>query len=123
MQCGVAALSMVCRHFGIEYSLRFLDSLCHATTEGVSMKGMADAAKSLGLETSTVKIGAGSLLKSPLPAILHWNQNHFVVLWKISKDGARFYLADPAKGKYAIRVPSFCSTGHPATTEKGSPCF
>ena len=99
MQCGVAALSMVCRHFGIEYSLRFLDSLCHATTEGVSMKGMADAAKSLGLETSTVKIGAGSLLKSPLPAILHWNQNHFVVLWKISKDGARFYLADPAKGK------------------------
>ena len=72
------------------------------------MKGMADAAKSLGLETSTVKIGVGSLLKSPLPAILHWNQNHFVVLWKISKDGARFYLADPQKGKYAIRVPSFC---------------
>lgn len=123
MQCGVAALSMVCRHFGIEYSLRFLDSLCHATTEGVSMKGMADAAKSLGLETSTVKIGAGSLLKSPLPAILHWNQNHFVVLWKISKDGARFYLADPAKGKICYSCAEFLQHWASGDDRKGIAMF
>ena len=49
MQCGVACLAMICRHFGAEYSLEFLDRYCHATTEGVSMKGIKDAAERLGL--------------------------------------------------------------------------
>ena len=87
------------------------------------MKGMADAAKSLGLETSTVKIGAGSLLKSPLPAILHWNQNHFVVLWKISKDGARFYLADPAKGKICYSCAEFLQHWASGDDRKGIAMF
>lgn len=98
MQCGVAALAMVCRHFGVVYSTDFLDEFCHATVEGVSMLGISQAARSLGLDNASVKISADNLKDSPLPAILHWNQNHFVVLYKISKRGKRFHIADPGKG-------------------------
>ena len=99
MQCGVACLAMICRHFGADYSLDFLSRYCHATTEGVSMKGIKDAAERLGLEAEGGKLTVDKLAEIPLPCILHWNQNHFVVLYKVSKDARKFYIADPAKGK------------------------
>ncbi|MDE7155758.1 MAG: hypothetical protein K2N79_05685, partial [Muribaculaceae bacterium] len=98
MQCGVACLAMICRHFGADYSLDFLDRYCHATTEGVSMKGIKDAAERLGLDAEGGKLTVDELANIPLPCILHWNQNHFVVLYKVSKDARKFYIADPAKG-------------------------
>ena len=51
MQCGVACLAMICRHFGMAYSLEQLSALCHPTTEGVSLKAISDAARELGLKT------------------------------------------------------------------------
>ena len=90
MQCGVAALAMVCRYFGKAYSMSFLDSLCHPTTEGVSLLGISDAARRLGLDNVSARVGIAELPKCPLPAILHWNQNHFTVLYKISKNGKRY---------------------------------
>ena len=97
MQCGVACLQMICKHFGREYSLDFLSKLCVATNEGVSLLGINDAAHKLGLKTLCVKVSMNELDKIPLPAILHWNQNHFVVLYKMKK-GRVYYVADPGKG-------------------------
>ena len=97
MQCGIAALSMVCRHYGTEYSLPFLEKYCQPTTDGVSMKGLRDAAEQLGLRCAVVRINAERFSECPLPAIVHWNQNHFVVLYKIKK--GFYYIADPAKGR------------------------
>lgn len=97
MQCGIACLQMICKHFGREYSLDFLSKLCFATNEGVSLLGINEAANKLGLKTLCVKASMDELDKISLPAILHWNQKHFVVLYKIKK-GRKYYIADPGKG-------------------------
>lgn len=97
MQCGIACLQMICKHFGREYSLDFLSKLCFATNEGVSLLGINDAANKLGLKTLCVKASMNELDQISLPAILHWNQKHFVVLYKIKK-GRKYYIADPGKG-------------------------
>lgn len=106
-QCGVASLAMVCRHYGAVYSDSFLNSLCHATTEGVSMKGMADTAQKLGLDTLCCKLSVDKLQDYPLPAILYWGQNHFVVLYRINKKRERFYIADPARGRVSYSKEEF----------------
>ena len=87
MQCGVACLTMVCRHYGWACTLSQIEELCHATTEGVSLRGMSQAAAELGFETASVRLSPDELSQSPLPAILHWNQNHFVVLYRIDRRG------------------------------------
>ncbi|MBD5357859.1 MAG: peptidase domain-containing ABC transporter, partial [Bacteroides sp.] len=109
MQCGVACLAMVCRIFGARRSLESVAGLCHATTQGVSMKGIADAARVLGLDTVAGKLTVTQLAGSPLPAILHWDQNHFVVLHRISGKGKRFHVADPAKGFLKLSLEEFDS--------------
>ncbi len=98
MQCGVACLAMICRHYGKDYSHEFLDGFCHATTEGVSMLAIADGAKCIGLQTRTMAASINELEEIALPCILHWNQNHFVVLYDISRNVNRFRIADPGKG-------------------------
>ncbi len=98
MQCGVTCLRMVCRHYGREYSLEYLSGLCFATAEGVSLLGISEAAGRLGLHTVCGRVSLDDLAKAPLPCILHWNQNHFVVLYKTGRGGRKFYIADPAKG-------------------------
>ncbi len=98
MQCGVACLKMVCEYFGRKYSLDAVSQVCFATTEGVSMLGISEAAKSLGLETLCVRATLEDLAKADMPCILHWNQNHFVVLYRVKK-GRKFYVADPGKGR------------------------
>ena len=108
MQCGIACLQMICGYYGKKYSSEYLSKLCFATTEGVSMLGINDAANTLGFHTLCVKIATKDLEKVPLPCILHWNQNHFIVLYKV-KNGKKFYVADPGKGlvTYGLTFPDF----------------
>lgn len=97
MQCGIACLQMVCRYFGKEYSAESLSRLCSATTEGVSMLGICRTAERLGLKTVSGRMTVDKLCNAPMPCILHWNQNHFVVLYKVY-NGKTFCIADPGKG-------------------------
>ena len=106
MQCGAACLSMVCSHYGLSYPIDQLSNMCPATTEGVSLYGMTETAKSLGLCVTNVKMTTESLSKETLPAIIHWNQNHFVVLYKIKKNSI-FYIADPGKGLVKCNLNEF----------------
>ncbi len=108
MQCGIACLQMVCRYFGREYSLSSLSKLCFATAEGVSMLGISEAAGVLGLHSVCGRVDIASLSEAPLPCILHWNQNHFVVLYKVKKN-RKFYIADPGKGLVAYSLEEFKS--------------
>lgn len=98
MQCGVTCLRMVCKHFGREYSTEYLSNLCFATNEGVSMLGISEATERLGLHTVCGLVRLDMLAKLPLPCIMHWNQNHFVVLYKIGRGEQKYYIADPGKG-------------------------
>ena len=106
MQCGITCLQMICRYFGRGYSLNSLSKICFATTEGVSMLGINEAAKILGFQTVSARATTEELSKVSLPCILHWNQNHFVVLYKI-KNGKKFYVADPGKGKTTYSLEEF----------------
>ena len=109
MQCGVTCLQMICRYYKKIYSIYSTDTLhqyCFATNEGVSLLGISDAAKKLGLRTVCGRITVNQLNASSLPCILHWNQNHFVVLYKIRR-GKTFYIADPGKGKIKYTKEEF----------------
>jgi ATP-binding cassette subfamily B protein len=124
MLCGVACLQMICSYHGEDYSSDALSKICFATKEGVSALDIFEAAKQLGLNCITGKIDIEGLKESPLPCILHWNQNHFVVLYKVKNH--RFYVADPAKGKIRYTMDEFkrhwisVSSTH---TEKGIAMF
>ena len=97
MQCGIACLQMICKFYGKDYYPETLSHYCFATTEGVSMLGISEAATSLGLHTTCGRATLPQLSEAALPCILHWNQNHFVVLYEVKK-GKRYKIADPGKG-------------------------
>lgn len=100
MDCGPACLRMVAKYYGRHYKLQTLRDRSFITREGVSMLGLSDAAESIGFRTLGVKASLRQLTKEkPLPCILHWNQNHFVVCYRIrrKRNGQHvFYIADPA---------------------------
>lgn len=102
MQCGSACLQMIAHFYGIKCSNSFINNICHATTEGVSLNSISDAAKIIGFKPTSGLISIINLSNNLLPCILHWNQNHFVVLHKIKK--GKFHIADPGKGliKYSL---------------------
>ena len=108
MDCGPTCLRMVAKYFGKSYSLPFLREKCYIDRAGVSLKGISEAAELIGLRSLAVKISLfgkneePALNNAPLPTILHWNQNHFVVLHKMNKKYA--WIADPADGKHKIPI-------------------
>lgn len=108
MQCGIACLAMICRHYGKRYSIDFLSHICFASNEGISLLGISQAAEELGFKTISGRIVIKQLANSLLPCILHWNQNHFVILYKIKK-GRKFYVADPGKGLLTYNLEEFKS--------------
>lgn len=115
MDCGPSCLRMIAKFYGHSYSLQNLREKCFITRQGVSMLGISDAAESIGLRTQGVRVSLEQLIEDvPLPCILHWNQNHFVVLYAIkkgnnlsSKEKYRFSISDPAKEKYQIDKAGF----------------
>lgn len=119
MQCGVACLAMVCKHYGKDMPISELASVCDTTPEGVSLKGICDAGKSMGLDTLPVKAARDRLTPDVLPCILHWNQNHFVVLYRISKSH-RYHVADPGKGKHKYQACEFDRHWIGTSSEEGN---
>lgn len=86
MDCGPSCLRMIAKYYGRCYSLQNLRERSFITRQGVSMLGISDAAESIGMRTQGVRINLQQLIEDvPLPCILHWNQNHFVVLYDIRK--------------------------------------
>lgn len=86
MDCGPSCLRMIAKYYGKTYSLQTLRARSFITREGVSMLGISDAAEFIGFRTSGVRITFKQLVEDvPLPCILHWNQNHFVVCYDIVK--------------------------------------
>ena len=111
MDCGSTSLRMIAKYYGKEYSAEMLRNHCHITRNGVSMLGISEAAEYLGFRTLGVKITMEQLAHdASLPCILHWNQNHFVVCYKVKKNRSgryRFYIADPASQKLCYTEEEF----------------
>ncbi len=96
MDCGAASLGMICRHFGRKVSLARIRQLCHTATDGTSLKALSRAANELGLAARALKISLRNLPMMPLPAIVHWEGNHWIVLYDVDEQFVR--VADPALG-------------------------
>jgi HlyB family type I secretion system ABC transporter len=96
MDCGAASLGMICRHFGRKVSLARIRQLCHTATDGTSLKAITRAASELGLAARALKVSLRNLPMMPLPAIVHWEGNHWIVLHDINEQFVR--VADPARG-------------------------
>ena len=111
VDCGPASLKMIAKYYGKSYSMQTLREWCFISREGVSMQGISDAAERIGFRTLGVRITFEQLAnEAPLPCILHWNQNHFVVCYKIKrkKNGAaHIYVADPASQKLVYQKEEF----------------
>lgn len=107
MQCGIACLSMVFGHYGRNYSIEYLEQFAQADSEGMSLLGLAQTAEKLGLHAVSGRSNIMALKNAPLPAILHWNQNHYVVLDKISRNGKKFRILDPGAGAISYTEDEF----------------
>src|SRR5438094_8314357 len=96
MDYGAACLGMICRHYGRKVSLARIRQLCHTATDGTSLKALCRAASELGLAARALKVSLRNLPMMPLPAIVHWEGNHWIVLYDVDKEFVR--VADPAVG-------------------------
>ncbi|HXX40796.1 MAG TPA: peptidase domain-containing ABC transporter [Chthoniobacterales bacterium] len=96
MDCGAASLGMICRHFGRKVSLARIRELCHTATDGTSLRALVRAATELGLAARALKVSFRNLPQMPLPAIVHWEGNHWIVLYDVNPDFVR--VADPGMG-------------------------
>lgn len=111
MDCGPTCLRMIAKHYGKSYSLPYLREKCYIDRAGVSLKGISEAAETIGLRTLAVKIPLDgprdhpSLTEAPLPCIVHWRQNHFIVVHKYSR--THVWIAAPADGKHKLTKEEF----------------
>ncbi|NOW94542.1 peptidase domain-containing ABC transporter [Mucilaginibacter sp. SG564] len=105
MDCGPTCMRMIAKHYGRNFTVQTLRRLCEINKEGVSLLGISDAAEKIGFRSMGVKINAAQLKEAELPCILHWRQNHFVVLYKIKNH--KYYLADPADGLITLSEEDF----------------
>lgn len=119
--CGPTCIKIIAKYYGKIINTQQLRNLSETTREGSSLMGLSDAVESIGLKSLAVKLSFDKLMQVELPCILHWNKNHYVVLYKIKKN--RVYISDPAHGLINYSIAEFLKfwIGEDATisTEKG----
>ncbi|WP_109610993.1 peptidase domain-containing ABC transporter [Mucilaginibacter oryzae] len=135
MDCGPSCLKMIAKHYGKFYSLQYLRDKCGQTKEGISFLDLSHAGEEIGLRTLSLKCNMEDLLlKVPLPAIVHWADSHFVVVYKAEakrfkrksrgvESGRKFngiiHVSDPAKGYIKYTVQEFADKWVKAGSDKG----
>lgn len=110
MDCGPTCLRIIAKYYGKSFSLQTLRNYCHISREGVSLLGISDATEKIGFRTMGVKISFEQLCNEvSFPCIVHWNQCHFVVVYKIErkKNETYVYISDPASGLLKYRKDQF----------------
>lgn len=112
MDCGPSCLAMIAKHYGLQPNIEKIRRSCALNKEGVSLLGISKAAESIGFKTIGGRLTFNTLAKEvPYPCIVHWNQNHFVVVYKVKKHSKGkyiVYVADPAKGLVTYTKEEFC---------------
>ena len=111
MDCGPASLVMIAQHYGRHYTLEHLRERCSLARDGVSLLGISKAAEEIGFRTVGGRLTFDKLAeKALLPCIVHWNQEHFVVVYAIRKQRKDYtvFVADPGKGLLTYSREEFC---------------
>ena len=98
MDCGPTCLRMIAKYHGVSHSLQSLRQRTEIGKDGVNLLGIAQAAEQIGFRTLAVKVSLKKLLQdAPLPCIVHWQQNHFVVVQPPRPQWGNFFLPSPAR--------------------------
>lgn len=93
MDCGPTCLRMIARYYGKKFSVQQLRDSSFIQRTGVNLLGISEAAESIGLRTTGLRTTIDNLKQqSKLPCILHWNQMHFVVLYRIEKSKGKVFF-------------------------------
>lgn len=104
--CGPASLKIIAKHFGRYYSLQYLRDRCGITNQGISLLDLSTGAESIGLRTLAIQASIQDVVNNvPFPAILFWNDNHFIVVYHADKK--HIYVSDPAKGRIKYTYEEF----------------
>ena len=139
MDCGPTCLRMVAKYYGKSFQIQGLRQQSGIARDGVSIRGISEAAEGIGFRTMPVSVPLDKLRQdAPLPCIVHWQQNHFVVVYAFKT--ARFRkvfnrakaaggglqsvevcIADPGKGLRTISVAEFCESWVSTTDIHGNP--
>ena len=117
MDCGPTCLRMIARHYGKHYNGDTIRQKAGFGKSGVSMLGISETAEKIGFRTRGVQINYEKLRTAASPAILHWNQNHFVVLVDAGRKATK--IADPAKGLITYKKHEFLKNWVSNTSENG----
>ncbi|RKF02906.1 ATP-binding cassette subfamily B protein [Tenacibaculum lutimaris] len=103
--CGPTCIKIIAKHYGKTINTQQLRSLSETTREGSSLLGLSEAVESIGFKSLGIKLAYNKLKEAPLPCIIHWNKNHYVVLYKIKKNIV--YISDPAHGLITFTKEEF----------------
>ncbi|MDP2541221.1 ABC transporter ATP-binding protein [Tenacibaculum discolor] len=103
--CGPTCIKIIAKHYGKTINTQQLRKLSETTREGSSLLGLSEAVESIGFKSLGIKLAFNKLKEAPFPCIVHWNKNHYVVLYKIKKDVV--YISDPAHGLITFTKEEF----------------
>ncbi|CAL2112283.1 ABC transporter ATP-binding protein [Tenacibaculum sp. 190130A14a] len=103
--CGPTCIKIIAKHYGKTINTQQLRKLSETTREGSSLLGLSEAVESIGFKSLGIKLAFNKLKEAPFPCIIHWNKNHYVVLYKIKKDTV--YISDPAHGLITFTKEEF----------------
>lgn len=103
--CGPACIQMIAAYYKKIIPLEQIKEICDISRLGITTLDMIECLKYIGFKTTVVSISLKELQQMPLPAILHWRKEHFVVIHKI--DNHKYYIADPAYGKIKLSEEQF----------------
>ncbi len=115
--CGPTCIKIIAKHYGKIINTQQLRILSETTREGSSLLGLSEAVESVGFKSLGIKLTYKKLLEAPLPCIVHWNKNHYAIVYKIHK--GNIYVSDPAHGLITYEKKEFIShwIGNNATEE------
>ena len=108
--CGAACLVMVARYWGKRFSVNRLRDIANVDRNGASLRGLCHAAESIGFATRPVKASLDKLAQQSLPAIVHWEGKHYIVVYEITPK--EVVIADPAIGQKTITHGEFKTSWH-----------
>ncbi|WP_299622766.1 cysteine peptidase family C39 domain-containing protein [uncultured Tenacibaculum sp.] len=107
--CGPICLAMLCKYYDLNIELDSLKKLSSFDpVEGTTLLGLSEACDSIGIKNLGIRVTYDKILEYDNPSIAHWDNNHYVVVYKMTKDST--WVADPAVGKIRYSREEFCKS-------------
>lgn len=110
---------MIAKAYGVEVPIRYLHSISDLNRLGMSIKDISECCDKIGIDSKAVRIRKEHIQNIPLPAILYWQQCHFVVLYGYDHKKKRYKIADPAQGKITYEETEFLKYWVPEGSDTG----